>query len=199
MILTSTRFLYLCEPDDIEKQPTEPNKTESERTLPNQVVSKEPISRKSRALDAYSLASRLSYFLWSSPPDQELNRLVETGDLQKPQVIEKQIERMLKSPKAKNLFQGFMAQWTHLKRFDSVGLDSKLFLHRTDGMIHSSKQEPVEFFKVLVHENLSASNLIDSDFVVVNGVLANKYGLSEHYDGDGFKKVSIPPFPHEGD
>jgi hypothetical protein len=105
---------------------------------------------------------------------------------------------MLKSPKANNFFQGFMAQWTHLKRFDSVGLDSKLFLHRTDGMIHSSKQEPVEFFKVLVHENLSASNLIDSDFVVVNGVLANKYGLSEHYDGDGFKKVSIPPVSPRG-
>ena len=198
MILTSTRFLYLCEPDDIQKQPTEPNSKESERTLPSQVVSKEPVPRKSRSLDAYSLASRLSYFLWSSPPDQELNRLVETGDLQKPQVIEKQIERMLKSPKAKNFFQGFMAQWTHLKRFDSVGLDSKLFLHRTDGMIHSSKQEPVEFFKVLVHENLSASNLIDSDFVVVNGVLANKYGLSRHYHGDGFKKVSIPPVSPRG-
>ena len=112
--------------------------------------------------------------------------------------MEKQIERMLKSPKAKNFFQGFMAQWTHLKRFDSVGLDSKLFLHRTDGMIHSSKQEPVEFFKVLVHENLSASNLIDSDFVVVNGVLANKYGLSRHYNGDGFKKVSIPPVSPRG-
>ena len=198
MILTSTRFLYLCEPDDIQKQPTEPNSTESVRTLPSQVVSEEPVPRKSRSLDPYSLASRLSYFLWSSPPDQELNRLVETGDLQKPQVIEKQIERMLKSPKAKNFFQGFMAQWTHLKRFDSVGLDSKLFLHRTDGMIHSSKREPVEFFKVLVHENLSASNLIDSDFVVVNGVLANKYGLSRHYHGDGFKKVSIPPVSPRG-
>jgi len=49
-----------------------------------------------------------------------------------------------------------------------------------------------------VHENLSASNLIDSDFIVVNGVLANKYGLSEHYDGDGFKKVSIPPVSPRG-
>ena len=198
MILTSTRFLYLCEPNDIQKQPTELSNTERERTPPNQVVSKEQVKEKSKALDAYSLASRLSYFLWSSTPDEELNRLVEAGDLQKPQVIEKQIDRMLKSPKAKNFFQGFMAQWTHLKRFDSVGLDSKLFLHRTDGMIHASKREPVEFFKVLVHENLSASNLIDSDFVVVNGVLASKYGLSKHYDGDGFKKVSIPPISPRG-
>ena len=192
MILTSTRFLYLCEPDDIQKQPTELRSKGGETTFPNQVASKEQSKKKQKTLDAYSLASRLSYFLWSSTPDEELNRLAEAGDLHKSKVMQQQIDRMLKSPKAKNFFHGFMTQWAHLKRFDSVGLDSKLFLHRTDGMIHASKREPVEFFKVLVRENLSASNLIDSDFVVVNGVLASKYGLSEHYEGDGFKKVSIP-------
>ena len=192
MILTSTRFLYLCEPDDIQNQLTEFRSKGGETTFPNQVASKEQLNKKQKTLDAYSLASRLSYFLWSSTPDEELNRLAEAGDLQKPKVMEQQIDRMLKSPKAKSFFHGFMTQWTHLKRFDSVGLDSKLFLHRTDGMIHASKREPVEFFKVLVRENLSTSNLIDSDFVVVNGVLASKYGLSEHYEGDGFKKVSIP-------
>jgi hypothetical protein len=100
---------------------------------------------------------------------------------------------MLDSPRAENFFQGFMAQWMHLKRFDAVGLDSKLLIHRTDGMIHAAKREPIEFFKTLVRENLSASSLIDSDFIMANGVLAMKYGLADRHSGDGFKKVALPP------
>ena len=111
MILTSTRFLYLCEPDDIQKQLSELRNIGGETTLPTQVASKEQGTGESKKLDTYSLANRLSYFLWSSKPDEELNRLAEAGDLQKPQVIEKQIDRMLKSPKANNFFKGFMAQW----------------------------------------------------------------------------------------
>ena len=76
-----------------------------------------------------------------------------------------------------------------MKRFDSLSLDSKLLMHRTDGMIHAARQEPVEFFRTLVKENLPASNLINSDFVMVNGVLAMKYGLAELYSGDGFQKI----------
>ncbi len=183
MILASTRFLYLCEPGEIQKASAGSNNKE--------VVDREQ-PKKSRQLDAFSLATRLSYFLWSGTPDEELSRVAESGKLREPEVLRQQADRMLVSPRADNFFQGFMAQWMHLKRFDSVGLNSKLLLHRTDGMILSSKTEPVEFFKVLVRENLGASNLIDSDFVVVNGVLASKYGLSDHYSGDGFKKVHLP-------
>ena len=80
----------------------------------------------------------------------------------------------------------------HLKRLDSVGLSTRFFLHFTDAYLLSAKQEPVEFFKTLVEENLSAKNLIDSDFVTINGVLASKYGLTDHYSGDGFQKVTLP-------
>lgn len=166
MILTSTRFLYLLEPQE---------EAEEERSL-----------------DATSLANRLSYFLWSSPPDEELRQLAESGDLLQPAVLEQQVDRMLESSLAEHFYEGFMSQWAHLDRFDSLSLDSKLLVHRTDGMIHASRREPVEFFKTLVRENLPASNLIDSDFVMTNGVLSMKYGLSDVYSGDAFQKVSLP-------
>ena len=166
MILTSTRFLYLLEPQEE--------------------------ASEDRSLDAASLASRLSYFLWSSSPDEELRQLAESGEILQPTVLEQQVDRMLESPLAEHFFEGFMSQWAHLDRFDSLSLDSKLLVHRTDGMIHASRREPVEFFKTLVRENLPASNLIDSDFVMTNGVLSMKYGLSDVYSGDTFQKVPLP-------
>jgi hypothetical protein len=168
MILCSPRFLYLLEPG-----------------------AEGPAQRE---LDAVSLAGRLSYFLWSSPPDAELRELAKSGDLLKPEVLEAQIDRMLVHDKASAFYNGFMSQWLHLKRLDEVGLDSRRHLAWTDAMVHSAKQEPVAFFKTLTSENLSAANLIDSDFVTIDGVLANRYGLRKHYPaGDGFKKINLPP------
>ncbi|MDP6354942.1 MAG: DUF1592 domain-containing protein [Planctomycetota bacterium] len=162
MILASSRFLYLVEP-----------------TI-------------DRELDAVSLTNRLAYFLWSGPPDAELLRLANDNSLLRSTVLTQQVDRMLKSPRAEHFFEGFMSQWMHLKRFDASGLNSRLLLHRTDGMVISSRREPIEFFKTLVRENLSTSNLIDSEFVTINGLLAMNYGLTEHHSGDGFKKVSLP-------
>ena len=167
MILTSTRFLYLLEPQEK--------------------------AAKERSLDAVSLANRLSYFLWSSPPDKKLLQLAASGELLQPVVLEQQVDRMLDSPLADQFFKGFMSQWAHLDRFDSLTLNSKLLLHRTDGMIQAARQEPIEFFKTLVRENLPASNLINSDFVMVNGVLAMKYGFAGGYAGDAFTKLQLPP------
>ena len=166
MILTSTRFLYLLEPQEKEA--------------------------KGRTLDAVSLANRLSYFLWSGPPDEELRQLAASGKFLQPAVLEAQVDRMLESPRAEQFFEGFMSQWAHLKRFDALVLNSKLLLHRTDAMIHAARQEPIEFFKTLVKENLAASNLIDSDFVMVNGVLAMKYGLAGARADDAFQKIQLP-------
>ncbi len=168
MILCSPRFLYLLEPAASENE-------------------------KSRELDAISLANRLSYFLWSGPPDEELFRLAESGALRQEAVLAQQVDRMLAHPRAEHFYEGFMSQWTHLKRFDEVGLSSRLLLHRTDAMILAAKSEPVEFFKALAQENLPVANLIDSKFALVNGVLALKYGLANHYSGDGFQKVMLPP------
>ena len=163
MILSSTHFLYLLEQDD-----------------------------KSKSLDALSLANRLSYFLWSSPPDEELFTLAKTGKLLQADVLEQQVDRLLDDPKAESFFKGFMKQWMHLKRFDALTLDSKRLLHRTDGMVEATSREPSEFFKVLVRENLSSSNLINSNFVTVNALLAKKYGLDYKNLTNDFEKVKLP-------
>ena len=167
LILSSPRFLYLVNPDIGEEEGT-------------------------RALDAVSLANRLAAFLWSGPPDEELMSAAADGTLLEESVLLEQTERMLSHPRAKNFYEGFISQWMHLKRLDSVGLSTRFFLHFTDAYLLSAKQEPVEFFKTLVEENLSSANLIDSDFVTINGVLASKYGLTDHYTGDGFQKVTLP-------
>ncbi|MEM1295318.1 MAG: DUF1592 domain-containing protein, partial [Verrucomicrobiota bacterium] len=164
--LTSMRFLYVLEP-----------------------VDEGQIER--RELDALSLACRLSYFLWSSPPDAELYQLAESGELLNPSVLEVQVERMLVDPRAENFFDGFMGQWIHIKRFKDLNLTARILLHWTEGFIDSARREPIEFFEEMVAGNLGIANLIDSEFVMVDGVLANAYGL-EGYAGDGFQKVVLP-------
>ena len=167
LILSSPRFLYLMNPEADEEE-------------------------SNQALDAVSLANRLAWFLWSGPPDDELMGVAADGSLLDEAVLLAQTERMLSHPRANEFYQGFTSQWMHLSRLDETGLSSRFLLHYTDAYIFSAKQEPVEFFKILVEENLSSANLIDSDFVTIDGVLAAKYGLADHYRGDGFQKVSLP-------
>ena len=166
MILSSPRFLYLVNPSTEEKQ-------------------------NNRVLDGISLANRLSSFLWSGPPDQELLKLARNGSLLEKPVLLKQTERLMSHARAENFHKGFISQWMHLDRLDSVGINTRFHLHFTDAYVHSAKREPVEFFKTLLEENLPANNLIDSDFVTINGVLAAKYGLNDQYSGNGFQKVSL--------
>ena len=166
IILSSPRFLYLVNPSTNDTQ-------------------------NNRALDGLSLANRLSSFLWSGPPDQELLQLASNGSLLKKSVLLEQTERLLSNARAENFLKGFISQWMHLGRLDGVGINTRFHLHFTDAYVHSAKREPVEFFKTLLKENLPANNLIDSDFVTVNGVLAAKYGLHDQYSGNGFQKVSL--------
>ena len=166
LILSSPRFLYLVNPSTDDKQ-------------------------NNRALDGISLANRLSSFLWSGPPDKELLELARNGSLLEKPVLLKQTERLMSHARAENFHKGFISQWMHLDRLDGVGINTRFHLHFTDAYVHSAKREPVEFFKILLKENLPANNLIDSDFVTVNGVLAAKYGLNEQYSGNGFQKVSL--------
>ena len=168
LILSSPRFLYLVNPD-----------------IGQPAGDSSPWTRSAWPTDWPA-------FLWSGPPDEELMSVAADGSLLDEAVLLEQTERMLSHPRAKEFYEGFITQWMHLKRLGSVGLNSRFLLHYTDAYILSAKQEPVEFFKTLVEENLSSANLIDSDFVTINGVLAAKYGLTDHYTGDGFQKVSLP-------
>ena len=166
IILSSPRFLYLVNPSTNDPQ-------------------------NNQALDGLSLANRLSSFLWSGPPDQALLELASNGSLLEKSVLLEQTERLMSNVRAENFHKGFMSQWMHLDRLDGVGINTRFHLHFTDAYVHSAKREPVEFFKTLLEENLPTNNLIDSDFVTVNGVLAAKYGLHDQYSGNGFQKVSL--------
>ncbi len=144
-----------------------------------------------RLLDDRELAIRLSYFLWSSPPDDELYACADDGSLSKPNILRKQVERMLDHPKASSFFDGFMSQWAELDRFNAITVDESDFFRFNKGVRHSAYQEVLAFFETLVAGNLPAGNLIDSDFVVINSVLGEHYGI-EGAESDEFTKVSLP-------
>jgi len=133
-------------------------------------------------------AIRMAYFLWGSPPDDELYALAKSSRLYDKTVMKSQFERMLASPKADVFLTDFINQWSDVRRFDEIDLPVKLI---RSGFQNSARRELSELFKVLVRENRSLDNLIDSDFVVVDRQLAQYYGLKGDFN-DGFQKVSLP-------
>ncbi|MEO0414546.1 MAG: DUF1592 domain-containing protein [Verrucomicrobiota bacterium] len=136
------------------------------------------------------LAVRLAYFLWSCPPDEELY----AAKLSNRAVLASQVDRMLADKRARALSDGFVAQWAEFDRFDAISIDPKLYPKFNSNMRLAAKQEAREFFHTLVSENLPASNLIDSDFVMVNGILADHYGLDGFNSKNGeFVKMPLPP------
>lgn len=132
----------------------------------------------------------MSYFLWSSPPDAELYSSVVDGSLSKSEVLTAQIDRMLDDRKAEAFFAGFMSQWAELDRFNAITVDESDFFRFNEGIRHSAYQEVLAFFRTLVAEDLPAANLIDSDFVVINAVLGDHYGIGAA-KSDTFTKVSL--------
>lgn len=146
-------------------------------------------------LDNRELAIRLSYFLWSSPPDDELYN----ANLSEPAVYSQQVDRLLADPRSKAFRDGFIGQWAHLERYDAITIDTREHLHFNEGIQEDAKQEVREFFGTLIKENLPAKNLIDSDFVVVNGTLAHHYGIPfQNPRDDSFQKVTLPSGSHRG-
>ena len=101
---------------------------------------------------------------------------------------------MLEDPKAAAFFEGFMSQWAELQRFDAITVDPKQFVRFSNGLRQSAKREVIEFFKVLVNEDLPASNLVDSDFVVVDPLLQAHYELQDEFSlvKNEFGKVDLP-------
>lgn len=144
---------------------------------------------KRRKLDDYELASRLSYFLWSTMPDEQLLSLAANGTLTKPDVLQKQVDRMLNDDRAREFHQGFMSQWLGLKKLDDIMIDDERWIVRS-GLRTSMKQEPAEFFAEMLRNNLSLMSFIDSDFAMLNERMAQHYGISGVY-GNGFQKVSL--------
>ncbi len=148
-----------------------------------------------RRLSARELATRLSYFLWSAPPDDELLALVASGELSNPDVLAKQVERMLAHEKSRDFAAGFTHQWLGLDRLDFFRFDYELFPDFDEATREAAKHEVYETFHALVTGNLDARTLLKSDFVVVNGLLAAYYGLDDGGSpviGDAFRVVKLP-------
>ncbi len=141
-------------------------------------------------LDDFSIASRLSYFLWSTLPDEELLSLAAAGRLSNPTVLEQQVERLLEHPKARSIVKNFTDDWLNLKEIDFTTPDSKLYPEFDLILKHSMLDETRAFLQVLINEDLSVSNIIDSDFAMINERLAQHYGIDQ-FSGTGFQKTPL--------
>ena len=138
-------------------------------------------------LSSRELANRLALFLWSSLPDEELLKTVADRSIRNDEVLTDQVDRMLKDPKAEVFYHDFPDQWLGLHEIESVAFPDE---YKRD-TLESAKAEPIETYKLLVKENLSLTNLIKSDFVVVNSLLAEFYGL-EGVSGNVYRPVKVP-------
>lgn len=141
--------------------------------------------------DDYALASRLSYFLWSSLPDDELSQAASDGRLSDANVLRAHVDRMLKDPKFERFVRDFLGQWLRLNQINLTNPDSGLYPEYDEVLDQSLRAETEHFFQHLIEENLPASNLIDSDFTFVNRRLAEHYGLAD-VPGQTFRKVRLP-------
>ncbi len=145
-----------------------------------------------RELSGIELANRLSYFLWGSPPDQQLRDLAASGDLLDSTVLAAQTERMLDDPRARDFVTAFPSQWLSLARLDFFQFNKKLYPHFDNATKMAVRNEVFETVADLVRDNRSLRDLLAADSVVVNAQLAEYYGIPGVH-GDAFRRVSLPP------
>jgi mono/diheme cytochrome c family protein len=167
-VLTSRHFIYLVEGD--------------------------PVARD-RLNDA-ELAARLSYFLWSSMPDEGLFAAARSGAL-KGDGLQKEVDRLLTDDKANRFVSDFARQWLQLHRVGMFPPDKKLYPTYDPWLEDSLRSEPVEYFREMFAKNLPIDGFIDSDWTMANARLCDFYGLPE-LKGDGFQRVALKPEDHRG-
>jgi hypothetical protein len=154
---------------------------------------------KPGTLDAYALASRLSYFFWNSSPDDVLLESARTSALLKPQVLREQVERMLEHPKAERFTAQFAGQWLELDKIDATTPDMALYREFDRILMVSSVKETELFFEEILKNDLSVSNFVDSDWTFLNRRLAQHYGIqSENPLGFELEKAALPKNSHRG-
>ena len=156
----------------------------------------EPAKDKVRPLNAHELAARLSYFLWSSMPDATLRQLADSGELLQPKVLSAQVDRMVGDPKSQQFVEAFVAQWLDVDAMDRVEIDAAVYktfsnAAQQERLRAAIRQEPVEFFSEILRRDLSARNFVQSDFVMLNDVLANHYQFPD-LQGGAFRRVPVP-------
>lgn len=176
-MLCSPDFLYLFEP----------------------AVPDAPIEQ--RRLTDVELASRLSYFIWSSMPDDELARQAASGRLRQPGVLAAQIDRMIQDSRSDALVEDFAAQWLKISEFDRFQPDERIFpdyyANQFVGIGEDMNREPLEFFRELLRHDLSVLNFLDASWTMANQKLAAWYGING-VDGKEFQRVSFPDHSPRG-
>ena len=165
VVLASPGFLYLAEPSPT---PTRRHLTQRE------------------------FATRLAYFIWSAPPDAELLTLTQKGELNRREVLSQQLDRMIDDPRSSAFVNAFVHQWLGMDRLDFFQFDTKV--HRTfdEGTKAAARTEVFETFASLLKKRQSLARLLKSDVVVINGLLANYYGIPD-VGGDDFRPVKLAP------
>jgi Protein of unknown function (DUF1592)/Protein of unknown function (DUF1588)/Protein of unknown function (DUF1587)/Protein of unknown function (DUF1585)/Protein of unknown function (DUF1595)/Planctomycete cytochrome C len=155
------------------------------------------LREKPGKLDDFALASRLSYFLWSSMPDEELLGLAEKGKLHQPDTLRTQVERMLKDARASAFTTNFAGQWLGLRSIDATAPDPALYPEYDDVLKVAMVKETLLFFDEVLKNDLSLTNFVSSDFTMLNGRLARHYGIPG-VTGQEFSKVKLPRGSHRG-
>jgi cytochrome c553 len=145
----------------------------------------------------HELAVRLSYFLWSRMPDEELLSLADRGKLSEPSVLEAQIRRMLADPKARALTQSFAVPWARLKQFNRARPSTDHFPTFTRKLRDAMLQEATTFFDKLREDDRPILDLLDADYTYVNEDLARHYGI-EGVKGNEFRRIALRPEDHRG-
>jgi len=175
-VLTSPNFLFRLETD---VQPDNPERIHK--------------------VTDYELASRLSYFLWSSMPDEELFELAEKGKLHHPVTLKQQVTRMLSDRKSQALVNHFAGQWLNLNSLDSAERDRSRFRDFNDQLRADMRRETELLFDTILRENRSILEFIDADYTFVNQRLARLYDMQPvKFDGDEFRKVALADRPRAG-
>lgn len=144
-----------------------------------------------RELNDFEIAVRMSYFLWSTMPDDELFKLAREGRLQDKQVLIEQTRRMLADPRSEALVANFAGQWLQLRSLADIQPDPELFPNFDDQLRASMQQETEAFFRAMIAENRSVLDFLTADFTFVDRRLAEHYGLPAVED-DGFQRVRLP-------
>lgn len=140
------------------------------------------------------LASRLSFFLWSSLPDDPLIDAAVRGDLRQPKLLEAQVRRMLADERSRSLVTNFASQWLQLRKLDAITPDLRLFPNFDDNLRQAFRQETELFFESILRENRPITDLLGADYTFVNERLAKHYGLPNIY-GSHFRRVSFADDP----
>ena len=143
-------------------------------------------------LDGHALAERLAYFLWNSPPDEELLRLAANADILNPAIQSQQVERLLDDPKSRRFVNAFLDYWLDLRHMAASGPDTELYpeYQLDDALVESLPAETQLYFLELIKGNLGVRHVVDSDFIIINERLATLYDIGGVF-GAHFRPVEL--------